>query len=178
MKAPERIETARLVLRRPVASDAADIFARYASDPEATRYLGWPIHGSIADTRAFLRFSDAEWIRWPAGPYVVLARDSGCLVGATGLAFETPYRVATGYVLARDAWGQGFATEALRAMVDVARAAGARRLYALCHTEHHESRRVLEKCGFLSEGVLRRHSDFPNVAPGEPHDVFCFSTIF
>jgi len=51
VKAPERIETARLVLRRPVASDAHDIFARYASDPETTRFLGWPMHQSLADTR-------------------------------------------------------------------------------------------------------------------------------
>ena len=175
-KAPERIETARLVLRRPVASDAYDIFARYASDPEVTRFLGWPIHQSLADTRAFLRYSDAEWMRWPAGPYMVLARGDKSLLGATGLAFETPYRAATGYVLARDAWGQGYATEALRAMVDAARTVGPRRLYALCHTEHRASRRVLEKCGFLCEGVLRRHSEFPNVTPGDPHDVFSFAT--
>ncbi len=145
VRAPKRIETARLVLRRPVSSDAHDI---YASDPETTRFLGWPMHQSLADTRAFVRFSNAEWMRWPAGPYVVLSRGDESLLGATGLSFETPYRAATGCVLARDAWGQGYATEVLRAMVEAARAVGARRLYALCHTEHRASRRVLEKCGF------------------------------
>jgi RimJ/RimL family protein N-acetyltransferase len=38
--APERIETSRLVLRRPRESDAAGMFARYASDPDVTRFVG------------------------------------------------------------------------------------------------------------------------------------------
>nr|MBA2355602.1 N-acetyltransferase [Acidobacteriota bacterium] len=50
MKAPEQIETARLVLRRPVAKDAPAIFERYASDPEVTRFLSWPRHQSLAVT--------------------------------------------------------------------------------------------------------------------------------
>ena len=104
---------------------------RYAGDVEVTRYLGWPRHTSVADTQAFLAVSDAEWSRWPAGPYLLFARDGGQLLGGTGLAFETQERAATGYVLARDAWGRGYATEALQAMVDLARTVRIRRLYAL-----------------------------------------------
>lgn len=59
-----------------------------------------------------------------AGPYMIEARDTGMLLGSTGLLFETPSRAATGYVLAADAWGQGFATEALGAMLEVAREVG------------------------------------------------------
>ena len=92
--------------------------------------------------------------------------------------FETPARAATGYVLARRAWGNGYATEALGAMVDVARDSGVRRLYAICHHAHRASARVLEKGGFTLEGVLRRYADFPNLEPGEPTDVLCYSTIF
>jgi ribosomal-protein-alanine N-acetyltransferase len=44
MRAPERLETARLILRRPRAADAPVIYERYASDPEVTRWLGWPRH--------------------------------------------------------------------------------------------------------------------------------------
>lgn len=175
MKAPERIETARLVLRRPLAADAEAIFARYAADPEVTRFVGWPAHRSVEETRAFLAFSDAHWACWPAGPYLVQARADGGLVGSTGLAFERPWRAATGYVLARDAWGKGYATEALRAMIDTARAVGVRRLYALCHTEHRPSWHVLEKAGLEREGVLRRYCEFPNLQPGEPLDVFCYA---
>ena len=174
---PERVETERLVLRRPRGADAEAIFARYASDPEVTRYLSFPRHTSLASTRAFLALSDAEWSRWPAGPYLIERRDTGALVGSTGLSFETEQRAATGYLLARDAWGRGYATEALRAMVEVARDAGVLRLYALCHTGHAASVRVLEKAGFAREGTLRRYFVFPNLSPGEPLDVLCYARV-
>lgn len=182
-RAPERIETARLVLRRPWASDCEAIFSRYSSDPEVTRFLGWPMHRSLDQTRAFLRFSEAEWQRWPAGPFLIEARPGstllgGTLIGGTGLAFETPFRASTGYVLARDAWGAGYASEALRAMVALAADLRVRRLYALCHPDHPASRRVLERCDFAREGVLRRHTEFPNLQPGEPADVLCYARVF
>ncbi len=118
--APDAIETPRLSLRRPRAADVDVIFARYASDPEVTRFVGWPRHRTVDDTRSFLSFSDDEWAKAPAGPYLIFARDTGRLLGSTGLIFETPYRAATGYVLAKDEWGRGYATEALDAMVSVA----------------------------------------------------------
>ena len=174
---PERVETERLVLRKPTAADADAMFSRYASDAEVTRFLGWPRHQSIDQTRDFLQFSEAEWGRWPAGPCLIESREGGRLLGSTGLAFETSFRAATGYVLAKDAWGFGYATEALRGMVTLAAGLGVRRLYALCHPDHPASRRVLEKCGFAREGLLRRHSEFPNLRPGEPADVLCYATV-
>ena len=99
MKGPERIETTRLVLRKPAQADAGAIFARYASDPEVTRYLGWPRHQTIEQTKSFLAFSEAEWNRWPAGPYLIESLGERKLLGSTGLAFETPAIAATGYVL-------------------------------------------------------------------------------
>jgi ribosomal-protein-alanine N-acetyltransferase len=151
------------------------VFSRYASDPDVTRYLSWPVHVSLAQTQAFLDFSDQEWNRWPAGPYLAFSRDDGSLVGGTGLAFEAPNRAATGYVIAKDAWGRGLATEALRAMVDVARASGVHHLYALCHVHHRPSAHVLEKCGFACEGTLRQYTEFPNLSPGTPADVLCYT---
>jgi RimJ/RimL family protein N-acetyltransferase len=177
MRDRETIETARLRLRRPRAADAASVFQRYASDPEVTRYLGWPTHKSRADSDGFLAYCDSEWERWPAGPYLVESRD-GALLGSTGLGFETSAQAVTGYVFARDAWGRGYATEALSAMRDLARGLGVRRLYALCHPDHRASHHVLEKCGFLLEGTLRAHAEFPNVAPGVQSDVVCYAALF
>jgi [ribosomal protein S5]-alanine N-acetyltransferase len=178
MRGPERVETERLVLRRPQAADAEAVFSRYASDVEVTRFLSWPRHRSLDETRAFLEFSDAEWERWPAGPYLIESRKSGELLGGTGLAFDTPVQAATGYVLARDAWGVGYATEALHGVVSLAPAIGVHRLYALCHPDHPASRRVLEKCGFAREGVRRRLSEFPNLPAGDPGDVLCYARVF
>src|SRR5262245_24228265 len=106
MKAPEQFATARLLLRPPQFGDAERIFERYASDIEVTRFLGWPRHRSVRDTEAFLEFSAYEWERWPAGPYLIMSRTDGRLLGSTGLGFETANAAITGYVLARDAWGK------------------------------------------------------------------------
>jgi ribosomal-protein-alanine N-acetyltransferase len=176
MHAPHHIDTARLVLTRPDRNDVDSIFDRYAADPDVTRFVGWPAHRTALDTRAFLTFSDTEWHRSSVGPYLIRSRD-GRLLGSTGLGVETPFRASTGYVLARDAWGHGYATEALRAMVAMSRQLRIVRLYALCHPDHRASWRVLEKCGFMREGTLRRYAEFPNLASGVPADVLCYATI-
>ena len=151
----------RLLLRLPEPADAPALLA-LAGDPEVTRWLGWPRHTSMGDTQQFLAFCDAEWGHWPAAALVIERRGDGRVIGSTGLGFETPWRAATGYVLARDAWGHGYATEALGAIRDAAPALGLRRLYAYCHVDHAASARVLEKCAFVREGVLARHTVFPN----------------
>jgi ribosomal-protein-alanine N-acetyltransferase len=178
VKAPTRIETARLVLSPPADRDADAIFERYASDPDVTRFLGWPRHRTVADTRAFIAFSKQEWERWPAGPYLIWSRGDGRLLGSTGLGFETPDHAVTGYVLAKDAWGLGYATEALAAIVEVARQTGVRRLDALCHPEHGPSRRVLEKGGFVRDDGWSRQIAFPNLVPGAPQDAVCYTMMF
>jgi RimJ/RimL family protein N-acetyltransferase len=178
VKGAERIETARLLLRRPRPEDAEAIFSRYASDPGVTRYMAWPTHRSVEQTRAFLEHTAAEWRAWPAGAYLIESRAGGPLLGGTGLHFESPERAATGYILARDAWGAGYATEALHAMVELAEHLGVLHLEAQCHPDHVASQRVLEKCGFAREGVLRGQAEFPNLAPGQPADALRFARRF
>ena len=175
MTAPDRFETDRLVLRRPRAEDAPAIFARYASDPEVTRWVGWPRHRTVADTEGFLAFCEAEWARAPGFAYLIGRRADGVLVGSTGLAFESPWCAMTGYVLARDAWGQGYATEALRGIVALAPDLGVLRLQAYCHVDHAASAHVLDKCGFTREGVLARHTVFPNSGLPDPAPVLVYA---
>ncbi len=165
-----------MILRRPTAADARAMFERYAADAEVVRYMSWPRHRSIQDTYEFLRFSDAQWAHWSTGGLLAFSRADGTLLGASGVAPESSTRASTGYVFARDAWGQGYGTEALAAMVDVAAALGIRRLAAICHTSHRPSWHVMEKCGFEREGILRAHTVFPNISP-DPADVYSYSRI-
>ena len=160
--APGIIETARLLLRRPAADDARPVFERYASVPEVTRYLAWPRHQSIADTEAFLDFSDIEWRLQGCGPYLVLSRDSGALLGATGLSIAGT-EAETGYVFAQDAWGYGYATESLKAMVELGQSLGLQALN--------------EKCGFSLQRRLRDAYIFPNLGPSK-RDVLSYLRPF
>jgi RimJ/RimL family protein N-acetyltransferase len=162
-RAPERIETARLVLRRPGLGDAEAIFARYMSDAAVVRYLGRMRHTSVEESRQFLAVSDSDWERGPAGPFLIEVRDEGRLVGGVHLRFPEPGVALAGYALARDAWGHGYATEAMLAMVDVVRGLGLRELLASCHPENTASIHVLAKCGLVRSGVVKEL--FPNIDP-------------
>ena len=53
----QRLETERLVLRRFTMEDAQAMFENWASDPEVTKFLSWPTHQTIADSRSVL----SEW---------------------------------------------------------------------------------------------------------------------
>jgi len=150
------------------------MFERYASDDSVTKYLGWPTHRTVADTEGFVAFSAVQWEKEGAGPYLIWAKADGQLLGSTGLGLEPGGQAITGYVLAADSWGKGYATEALTAVVDVAADIGVRRLYALCHPEHPTSWRVLEKCGFERDASWKRRVEFPNLAPGILQNVLCY----
>jgi ribosomal-protein-alanine N-acetyltransferase len=160
--APDLIETPRLHLRRPLPGDALQIFSRYASDGAVTRYMSFRCHQSIADTTMFIDFSNVEWAANGCGPYLVVSRESGELLGGTGLSLQED-EAETGYLFARDAWGYGYATESLAAMVDVGRAIGLRGLHAHCHPDNRASSRVLEKCGFTFEHRAKASHVFPNL---------------
>lgn len=174
MRAPEVIETQRLILRRPVASDAEDAFERYASDPDVTEYLAWPTHTTPEDSLRFIEFSDGAWNSSPGGPYLIELRATGMLLGSAGFAFEGQRSASVGYVLAKDAWGHGYATEALRALLEIAAKMGISRLRAYCHSAHRATTRVLEKCDFAVEARHVRHTIFPNLGTNEPQDVLCY----
>jgi [ribosomal protein S5]-alanine N-acetyltransferase len=172
--APAILDTARLRLRTPEPGDARAIFESYAGDPEVTQYVSWPTHRSVQDTDGFLALSALEWSRSPAGPYLICDRADGRVLGGTGLSFAAGDRVVTGYVLARDVWGRGYATEALRAMVALARTLAIERLHAECHADHTASRRVLEKCGFTLAGIQSTIAQFPNLDPDLVTDVCAY----
>jgi ribosomal-protein-alanine N-acetyltransferase len=125
----------------------------------------------------FLDFSDAEWARKEAGPYVIVSRADGNLLGCTGLELETSPRAATGYVLAKDAQHQGYATEMLNVMCETAGTMGIVRLYAVCHPDNAPSWKLLERCGFVFEGLLHKHTIFPNLGDGGLCDVLSYVRI-
>jgi RimJ/RimL family protein N-acetyltransferase len=174
VNAPRHLETERLLLSAPTDEDAPEIFERYAGDPDVTRYLRWPRHRALEDTIAFVTASIAEWQRGPAGAYLIRSRSDRRLLGGTGLYVDDAGRsnAVTGYVLAKDAWGKGYATEALRAVVDVARRLGVTRVSAVCHADHGPSHHVLEKCGFFRVGT--RPVEFPNLMPPGVQDALVY----
>jgi len=66
-------------------------------------------------------------------------------------------RAEVGFMLGREAWGQGYALEAMRAVVAFAGANGLRKLGARTHLGNRRSETLLQKLGFTEEGLLRGH---------------------
>lgn len=170
------IQTARLLMRSPTEADAPAIFERYGHDADVARYMAWKPHKSVNDTLAFLRRTTADNAAGRSRGYLIFARDSGSLLGSIGGAIEG-HRVQFGYLLAREAWGKGFATEAAKQFVaGMLAEPGIERVQAYCDLENQASARVLEKAGLNLEGTLRRYLVLPNLGP-EPRDVFIYAKV-
>lgn len=153
------LETPRLTLRELTLADAPDIFA-YASDPEVARSSIWEAHATLADTRAFIRFARNHYAAGEPGPWGLVERASGRVIGSCGLALAAHhFRAELGYALARAHWGQGLATEAAAAVVRYGfTALGLHRIEARCRTDNLASERVMQKLGMTYEGALREQA--------------------
>ena len=176
IKSPEILETTRLLLRLPVLDDADAIFQKYAQDQEITKYLVWRPHESISVTREFIRFCIQCWKGETAFPWVIIRKNDDELVGMLELRINE-FCADFGYVIAREYWGNGYATEITKSVIKWALSQeNIYRVWATCDTENLASARVLEKAGMQREGILRRYIAHPNIS-NEPRDSYCYSVV-
>jgi [ribosomal protein S5]-alanine N-acetyltransferase len=173
---PDEVFTPRLRLRPATEADAERMFSRYAQDHEVCRYMNWAPHRSIDETRAYLRRIIAESAQGESAGYLIVATESDELLGSIGGRIQGPL-MHFGYCLARDAWGQGFATEVATAFVAAAmKEPQIWRVQAFCDVENRASARVLEKAGLSLEGTLRRYMVLPNLEDA-PRDMLCYAKV-
>lgn len=173
---PERLETDRLILRKPVPADAEGIFTAYATDPEVTRYLTWRPHTAIDATEALVEQYLERWRTGEGEQAFVIAEKvrPEMPIGCIGITFDG-HAAEAGFVLARRAWNRGLMTEALTRILDTALSRPAiRRVSAFCDTENTASACVLEKAGMVQEGCLGRYAVFPNLSD-MPRDCLVFA---
>lgn len=149
------IETARLELRWPRLADARAV-ERLAGDKavaEMTAQIPHPYPPGTAEGFIYeARRANAD------GKALTLAltpRGRRCeLMGAISLRRSAAGEPEIGYWLGTPFWGCGFATEAVRALVDTAFThSEARAIVASVRVVNPASRRVLEKCGFHADGA-------------------------
>ena len=156
--------------------DAEAIYEGYAQDEQVTKYLIWSPHFSIETTREFMRRCTRVWEEKSAFPWVIIRRDENHVIGMVELHIEG-HKAELGYVISRPEWGEGYATEAVLAVVSWAVVQPSIvRVWAVCDVDNKASARVLEKVGMEREGVLRKFIIHPNVSK-KPRDVYCYSLI-
>ena len=162
-RSPFVLRTPRLLLR-DFSADDLEPLASYQRNADYQRYYPVP-PGGEPETRELLD----RFIGWqeeePRGRFqlAIVRSSSAELIGTAGLRVRAPEsRVAElGYELAPSCWGQGYATEAARALVEFGFAKlGLHRVFAHCVAENRASARVLERLGMRREGVFREHEFF------------------
>jgi ribosomal-protein-alanine N-acetyltransferase len=158
MVGPPALCTGRLVLRPLSLEDAADIFA-YASDPEIATFVEWTPHVNIEESQRYL---NRVLVKYKVGhcEWGIVDRNDGRVIGTCGFIAHAPLhsRAEIVYVIARDRWKRGFATEAAAETMRFGfTELKLNRIEARCLSEHVASRRVLSKLGMVFEGTLREH---------------------
>jgi [ribosomal protein S5]-alanine N-acetyltransferase len=174
MKMPERIETARLILRPPQIEDAFAMFNGWAQDQEVTRYLTWRPHTSLEQSQTIVAGAVSAWKHEIRFPYMIALKESGEVIGMIDPRIEGP-KVGVGYVIGRAYWRKGYMTEATRAIIDWAfQQPTIFRVYATTDIENIASRRVLEKVEMQREGILRKYIIHPNISD-IPRDSYMYA---
>ena len=153
------LETGRLVLRRFLPGDAPAVFHGWAGREDCCRYLPWEPCAALQETQVRLenwlgRYAEPDFLQW-----AVTLRESGTLAGVVNLhgVDEAHCCAETSYALSPAYRGAGLMPEALGAVLRFGFAqAGFNRICAEVLAGNAASVRVLEKCGFRREGILRR----------------------
>ena len=110
------LRTERLVLR-PFRGEDLDAWAQILADPETAQFIGGV--RTREDAWRSMAMYLGHWELRGYGQWAVERRLDGRFVGRAGLWYPEGWpELEVGWTLARDAWGEGFATEAGRAAID------------------------------------------------------------
>ncbi len=149
------IDTDRLVLRKLKISDYADMY-EYSRLDSVTQYLLWNSHPEARYTRDYLSYIQSQYKAGEFYDWAVIHRETGKMIGTCGFAkldFENN-SAEIGYVLNPEFWHRGYATEAVKKIIDFGfHTLNLHRIEARYIVGNEVSRHVMEKCGMTFEGV-------------------------
>ena len=152
---PRSLETVRLLI--PFQEEDADAFFACCQNPNLGNNAGWAPHKTIEESREILQnvFIGQENI------WAMILKDAQQLIGSIGIVpdpkRENPQVRMLGYWLDEAHWGKGYMTEAVQAILNY----GFNELQlslitANCYPHNKRSQQVLERNGFIYEGVLHQ----------------------
>jgi len=154
----QTLETSRLILRQFTLDDAPAMHANWASDPEVTKFLTWPVHPNADVSRMVLEnwvkaYDDPQSYQW-----AIELKEIGQPIGSISVVGqnEQTEMLHIGYCIGQNWWHKGIMTEALRAVMDfLFDEVGANRLESRHDPRNPHSGAVMKKCGMKYEGTMR-----------------------
>ncbi|HCN49182.1 MAG TPA: GNAT family N-acetyltransferase [Chryseobacterium sp.] len=149
-----KLETERLILRQFEEADFERVFL-IDSDPEVMKYIGVPPLTDINESKEVIQMIRKQYEENGVGRLAVVEKESGLVVGWSGLKLLTKavngYQnvLELGYRFVPESWGKGYATESGKASLDYGfHELNAEVIYAYAHSEHEASNHILRKLGF------------------------------
>jgi [ribosomal protein S5]-alanine N-acetyltransferase len=154
------LRSERLVLRPHLESDLEAVHV-FSSDADVCRYMQWGPN-NLEQTRSFLEGAIANQRVTPKVHYdfVIVEAEAATVVGSFTLRLNKPGGELgeIGYVLARSAWGKGYASEAAELVMKFGfEELKLHKISATCEPFNFASAKVLQKAGMVIEGYLQKH---------------------
>ncbi len=157
MNNTKTLETERLILRKFTIEDARGMFNNWAIDPKTTKFLAWTPHKNLEETKEVI----SKWIKdYENGLYnwIVEIKDTHEVIGniceeGKNIKHKT---ISLGYCYGSKFWNKGYATEALRRVIEYLLID---QDFYLVEANHRSSNpasgRVMQKVGMKYDGTLR-----------------------
>ena len=169
------LETNRLNLRRITKDDASSML-EYLSDVEVMKYYGLEPFKTINDALREISWYQAiqnnkTGIRWG-----ITLKEHGKIIGSCGFhsLVSQHFRTEIGFELSKDYWGQGIASEAIEAICKHGfEDMKLQRIEALIEPLNIPSQKLVEKRGFMREGLLRKYE----FTCGKFDDLYMYSLL-
>ena len=142
------LSTPRLILRHWRPEDAEVLF-NIASDPEIGNMAGWKPHESVEESMEIINTIFADPM-----VFAIVSRASNTPIGCIGLNRDPkilkkgPKDAEVGYWLGRRYWNQGYATEAMEAMLAYGFSIGISKVWGQCIEDNLPSLKLLKRFGF------------------------------
>lgn len=150
------LKTERLILRREKLEDAEILYKFLGCDAEMSKYTGWNPYITLVSARKKIEEDIRNSENKDFYSWVIQFKDE--IVGTIGAYDYEPQtnNIEIGYSIFRNAWGKGYATEALSEVIRyLFEEKSMNKVHAWCHMENTASQKVLEKVGMKREGIKK-----------------------
>jgi len=154
------VETERLILRPIQLSDAQDMF-EYASDFDNASWVTFALHKSVEESREIIQNFFLPRVENGAPTSICLQlKENNKMIGTCDIFTIDRYGTGEiGYIINKKYWNQGLVTEACKKVIELAfEHVGLRRIEIMCGVDNIGSKRVIEKCGLVFEGIRRQYA--------------------
>lgn len=157
------LKTERLLLRYITREDVPAIYEGWANDPEVARYVTWNAHEDISVTENRMDFWLEEYKKPDCYRYGIERLSDGALMGMIDVVGYHHGNPVIGYCSGRKYWGNGYMTEALKAVTEELFSDGYETIRIEAVRENIGSNRVIQKAGF--EFVGSREDQISEIKP-------------